>query len=132
MQMLKSLFTYGNLVFSKTDLDCGFFKCHDPQYGNFLRTLILDLRNKIWELKAEANVTTNEEHLQEEEEIMPQIKEMAKVPTKMMEDFIPLRKKCASCSSFTYFVLTLVLGMFIGKLLSSPQQIQVSIYDVSD
>jgi len=81
----------------------------------------LDLCNKIWELKAEANVTTNEEHLQEEEEIMPQIEEMARVPTNMMEDFIPLRKKCASCSSFTYFVLTLVLGMFIGKLLTSPQ-----------
>ena len=61
---------------------------------------------------------------------MPQIEEMARVPTKMMEDFIPLRKKCASYSCFTYFVLTLVLGMFIGKLLSSPQQIQVSIYDV--
>jgi hypothetical protein len=83
--------------------------------------LILDLRNKIWELKAEANVTTNEEHLQEEEEIMPQIEEMPRVPTKMKEDFVPLRKKCDSCSSFTYFVLTLVLGMFIGKLLSSPQ-----------
>jgi hypothetical protein len=83
--------------------------------------LILDLRNKIWELKAKANVTTNEEHLQEEEEIMPQIEEMARVTTKMMEDFVPLRKKCASCSFFTYFVLTLVLGMFIDKLLSSPQ-----------
>ena len=89
----------------------------------------MDLRNKIWELKAEANVTTNEEHLQEEEEIMPQIEEMARAPTKMMEDFIPLRKKCASCSCFTYFVLTLFLGMLISKLLSSsPQQIQVSIY----
>ena len=52
---------------------------------------------------------------------MPQIEEMVKVPMKMMEDFVPLRKKCASCSSFTYFVLTLVLGMFISKLLSSPQ-----------
>ena len=81
----------------------------------------MDLCNKIWELKAEANVTTNEEHLQEEEEIMPQIEEMVRVPTKMIEDFVPLRKKCASYSSFTYFVLTLVLGMFIGKLLSSAQ-----------
>jgi hypothetical protein len=52
---------------------------------------------------------------------MPQIEEIARVPTKMTEDFIPLRKKCASYFSFTYFVLTLVLGMFIGKLLSSPQ-----------
>ena len=68
----------------------------------------------------EANVTTNEEHLQKEKEIMPQIKEMTRVPMKMMEDFVPLRKKCASCSSFTYFVLTLVHGMFIVKLLSSP------------
>ena len=50
---------------------------------------------------------------------MPQIEEMTRVPTKMMEDFVPLRKKRASCSSFTYFVLTLVFGMFIGKLLSS-------------
>ena len=58
-----------------------------------MSTLILDLRNKISELKAEANVTTNEEHLQEEEEIMPQIEEMAWVPTKMMEDFVPSRKK---------------------------------------
>ena len=54
----------------------------------------MDLRNKIWELKAEANVTTNEEHMQEEEEIMPQIDKMARVPLKMMEDFVPLRKKC--------------------------------------
>jgi hypothetical protein len=82
--------------------------------------LILNLHNKIWELKAEANVTTNQEHLQEEEEIMPQIEEMARVPMKILEDFIPLRKKCASCSSFTYFVLTLVLDMFIGKLFNSP------------
>jgi len=52
---------------------------------------------------------------------MPQIKKMVKIQTKMMEDFVPLRKKCAFCSSFTYFVLNLVLGMFIGKLLSSPQ-----------
>ena len=66
----------------------------------------MDLRNKIWELKEEANVTTNEEHLQEEEEIMPQLEEMAMIPMKMMEDFVPLRKKCASCSSITYFVLT--------------------------
>ena len=95
----------------------GSFKWHDPPYGKFLRTLILDLRNKIWELKAEANVTTNEEHLQEEEEIMPQIEEMAKVPTKMMEDFAPQRKKCASCSSFTYFVLTLVLGSSLASYL---------------
>ena len=80
----------------------------------------MDLRNKIWELKAEANVTKNEEHLHEEE-IMPQIEEMARVPMKMMEDFVPLRKKCAFYSSFTYFVLILVLGMFIGKLLSSPE-----------
>ena len=79
----------------------------------------MDLRNKILEQKVESNVTTNEEHLQAKEEIMPQIEEMARVPTKMMEDFVPLRKKCASCSSFTYFVLTLVFGMFIGKLLSS-------------
>ena len=79
----------------------------------------MDLRNKIWELRAETNVTTNEEHLQEEEEIMPQIEEMARVPTKMMEDFIPLRKKYAFYSCFTYFVLTLVLGMLLGKLLSS-------------
>ena len=82
----------------------------------------MDLRNNIWELKSEANVTTNEEHLQEEKEIMPQIEEMDRVPTKMMEDFIPLRNKCVSCSSFTYFVLTLVLGMFFGKLLSSSPQ----------
>ena len=47
----------------------------------------MDLRNKIWELKADANVTTNDEHLQEEEEIMPQIEEMARVLMKMMEDF---------------------------------------------
>jgi hypothetical protein len=52
---------------------------------------------------------------------MPQIEETGRVLTKMLEDFVPLRKKCASRSSFTYFVLTLVLGMFIGKLLSSPQ-----------
>jgi hypothetical protein len=53
---------------------------------------------------------------------MPQIEEMARVPTKMMEDFVPLRKKIyASYSCFTYFVLTLVLEMFIGKLLSSSQ-----------
>ena len=52
---------------------------------------------------------------------MPQIKEMARVPMKMMEDFVPLRKKYASYSSFTYSVLTLVLGMFIVKLPSSPQ-----------
>jgi hypothetical protein len=52
---------------------------------------------------------------------MPQIEEMARVPTKMMEDFVPLRKKCASYYSFTYFVLTLVLGMFIDKFLSSLQ-----------
>ena len=84
--------------------------------------MILDLRNKIWELKAEANVRTNEGQLWEVKEIMPQIEEMARVPTKMMEDFVPLRKKCASCSSFTYFLLTLVLGMFIGKLLSSSSQ----------
>ena len=70
----------------------------------------------------EANVRTNEEQLQEVEEIMQQIEEMARVPTKMMEDFVPLSKKCAFCSSFTYFVLTLVLGMFIGKLLSSSLQ----------
>ena len=70
----------------------------------------------------EANVTTNKEHLQEEEEIMPQIEEMARVSMKMMEDFVPLRNKCASCSSFTYFVLTLVISMFIGKLLSSSPQ----------
>jgi hypothetical protein len=101
--------------------NCGFFKWHDPPYGKFLRTLILDLSNNIWELKVEANVTTNEEHLQEEEEIMPEIEEMARVPTKMMEYFIPLRKKCASYSCFTYFVLTLVLGIFIGKLISSSQ-----------
>jgi hypothetical protein len=94
---------------------------HDPPHGNFLRTFILDLRNKIWELKVEANVTTNEEHLQEEEEIMPQIEKMARVPTKVMEDFVPLRKKCTSYSSFTYFVLTFILDMFIGKFLSSPQ-----------
>jgi hypothetical protein len=55
--------------------------------------LILDLCNKIWEVKAEANVRTNEEQLQEVEEIMPQIEEMARLPMKMMEDFIPLRKK---------------------------------------
>ena len=82
----------------------------------------MDLCNKIWELKVEANVTTNEEYLHKEEEIMPQTKEMARVPTKIMEDFVPLRKKCASCSSFIYFVLTLVLGMFIDKLLSSSPQ----------
>jgi hypothetical protein len=41
--------------------------------------LILDLHNKIWKLKAEANVTTNEEHLQEKEDIMPHIEEMARV-----------------------------------------------------
>jgi hypothetical protein len=52
---------------------------------------------------------------------MPKIEEITRVPTKMTEDFIPLRKKCASYCSFTYFVLALVLGMFIGKLLSSPQ-----------
>ena len=129
--MLKSRYTYGNLVFSQSDLDCGFYEWYDPPYGKYLKTLILDLRNKIWELKAKANVRTNEEQLQEVEEIMSQIEEMARVPMKMMEDFVPLRKKCASCSFFIYFVLTLVLGMFIGKLLSSPQQIQVSIYDVS-
>jgi hypothetical protein len=42
----------------------------------------------------EANVRTNEEHLQEVEE-MPQIEEMARVPTKMKEDSVPLRNKCA-------------------------------------
>jgi hypothetical protein len=63
--------------------------------------LIFDLHNKIWELKVEANVTTDEEYLQEEEEMMPQIGEMARVPMKVMEDFVPLRKKCASYSSFT-------------------------------
>jgi hypothetical protein len=82
--------------------------------------LILDLHNNIWELKAEANVTTNEEHLPEEE-IIPHIEEMAKVPTMTMEGFVPLRNKCASCSCFTYFVLALFLGLFISKLLSSPQ-----------
>ena len=79
----------------------------------------MDLLNKIWELKAEANVIINEEQLQEVEEIMPQIEEMARVLTNMIEDFVPLRKKCASRSSFTYFVLTLFLDMFIGDLLSS-------------
>jgi hypothetical protein len=82
----------------------------------------LDLRNNIWELKAVANIRTNEEQLQEVKEIMSQIEELARVPTKVMEDFLPLRKKCTSCSSFTYFVLTLVLGMSTGKLLSSTPQ----------
>ena len=50
---------------------------------------------------------------------MPQIEEMSRVQTKMMEDLLPLRKKYAYCSCFTYFILTLVLGMFIDKLLSS-------------
>jgi hypothetical protein len=53
------------------DLDYGFFKWHDPLYEKFLRTLILDLCNKIWELKVKANVIANEKYLQEEEEIMP-------------------------------------------------------------
>jgi hypothetical protein len=53
-------------------------------------------------------------------EIMPQIEEMARAPTKMIENFIPLIKKCASYSCFTYFVLTIFVGMLIGKLLSSP------------
>ena len=66
------------------------------------------------------NARTNEEHLQEMEH-MPQIEEMARVPMKMKEDLVPSRKKYVWCSSFTYFFLTLVLGMFIGKLLSSPQ-----------
>jgi hypothetical protein len=35
----------------------------------------------------------------------------------MMEDFVHLRKKCASYYYFTYFVLTLFLGRFIDKLL---------------
>ena len=74
--------------FPQPDLDYEFFKWHDPPYGKFLSTLILDLCNKIWELKAEANVTTNEEHLQEVEEIMPQIEEIARVPMKMMEDYL--------------------------------------------
>jgi hypothetical protein len=100
------------------DLDYGFFKWHNPPYEKFLRTLILDLCNKIWELKVKANVTANEKHLQEEEKIMPQIQEMDRAPMKMMEDFIPLRKKCASYSYFTYFVLTLFLGTFIDKLLN--------------
>jgi hypothetical protein len=51
---------------------------------------------------------------------MTQIEEMVRVPMKMMEDFVPLIKKCVFCSCFTYFVLSLVLGMFIGRLLSSP------------
>jgi hypothetical protein len=71
MQMLKSRYTYGNLVFFIARLGCWFFKWHGSPYEKFLRTLILDLRNKIWELNAEANVTTNEEHLQEKEENMP-------------------------------------------------------------
>jgi hypothetical protein len=67
--------------------------------------LILDLHDNIWELKAEANVITKEEHLQEEEEIMPQIEEMARVPMKTMEDSVPWRKKCASCScSISWYV----------------------------
>ena len=81
--------------------------------------MLLDLCNKIRDLKEEANVRTNED-LQEVEH-MPQIEEMARVPMNMKEDLVPLRKKCACYSSFTYFELTLVVGMFIGKLLSSLQ-----------
>jgi hypothetical protein len=66
------------------------------------------------------NVRTNEEDLQEMEH-MPQNEEKARIPMMMKEDLVPLRKKCVWYSSFTYFFLTLVLGMFIGKLLSSPQ-----------
>jgi hypothetical protein len=49
---------------------------------------------------------------------MPEIEEMARVPTQMKEDLVPMRKKCVWCSFFTYFVLILVLGMLIGKFLS--------------
>jgi hypothetical protein len=51
----------------------------------------------------EANVRTNEEQRQEVEEAMPQIEEMIGVPTKMMEDFIPLGKKCAFVFFFHLF-----------------------------
>ncbi|XP_066341541.1 uncharacterized protein [Miscanthus floridulus] len=57
----------------------------------------------IWKLKAEANVTTNEEHLQEEEEIMPQFTCLdltsASVSPQPSRHLLPSRAAVASLAS---------------------------------
>lgn len=55
----------------------------------------------------------------QEVEKMSKFEELATVPTKMKEKLVHMKRNCACYSSFTSFILILVLGMFIGHFLSS-------------
>ena len=78
-----------------------------------MNTLLKELRDKIWELKENSNVTTKEEFQyaafnedMQKVKKMVEIEQMARVPTKMKEELVPMKKKCACCSSFISFLLS--------------------------
>jgi len=49
------------ICFLVDQLDRGFYEWFGPAHGTFFNTLLKELRDKIWELKENSNVTTKEE-----------------------------------------------------------------------
>lgn len=86
-----------------------------------MKTLLLDLRDRIWELNNKANVRIKKEFQSTKlDNKVGEMPETMRVLLQMKEYLVlMMRKKCAYCSFFISFVLFLVLGMFIGKFLSS-------------
>ncbi|RLM70037.1 hypothetical protein C2845_PM17G05610 [Panicum miliaceum] len=39
---------------ARTDGDCGFYVWYDPEHTTFMKNLLLDLRNAVWELRSKA------------------------------------------------------------------------------
>ena len=118
-------------------MDCKFFSWFDGEHSEFMKTLLIDLRNAVWRMKAErdevdelrsVDVTVSRE-LEDQKKMNQSLQEEREGMKKKLAEKDELlqamaMKMCAGdrsrsvCSSVCVFVVGVMLGVMLGVVMA--------------
>ena len=111
----------------QTEGDCGFYVWFDPEQSTFLKNLLFDLRNVVWELRSKVEDIAelkqiNEMVSSENKEKDLVLKAQERDLEEKNKQLVLLAKKFRSgsrCCLFYYGFVMLLVGLFFGLMLGA-------------
>ena len=111
----------------QTDVDCGFYVWYDPEHTTFMKNLLLDLRNAVWELRSKAEEIAELKQINdllssENKEKVLVLKAQEKDLEEKNKQLVVLANRISSgsrCSLFCCGFVMLLVGLFVGMMLGA-------------
>ena len=111
----------------QTDGDCGFYVWFDLEHKTFMKNLLFDLRNAVWELRSKAEDITelkqiNEMVSSENKDKVLVLKAQERDLEEKNKQLVLLANKITEgsrCSIFCCGFVMLLVGLFVGMMLGA-------------